>query len=490
MILVTSLLLTTILLALFAVSAVFVLAEPQKLIHVTGTYTPSHPPAGNIVTNGGFETAPVPNTQGNWQVITSDSNHTGTIIQSPEAHSGTYSGAFTVSANPSGSGFVALSESCFYWAIGESYTLTFHYKSDLSSCYASVYAKSEQTMVGSDLANWVSGNLPATDIWTEGTLTFGPIPDGTVDLQIHFYPTDGVLGTLWLDDLLTDFSANSPSPPPTEAQNPTATPTASPSSTASPTPPGTADPTNTQNPTPTATASAPLADASPSPTPTTTQPTPTVAELTPLAIAAGLIFLSAFMLLSRRRVKHFGGAVVLIAVLLFTSMANGVYAQNNSPTDSAPQVISYSLWFTNGTAFPMDGSNANGYVNGGPFINVGGIHCIASGFGSSADKTASVVVLQNDGNVPLNISLALKNAVAPSNIQISMNNFFMNNQTYQPYCSNWMGVNNVGQNPLAPGQYMWLSITVSLGQTNVPLSGTPNYIFDYSFDLEVTATQA
>lgn len=59
-----------------------------------------------------------------------------------------------------------------------------------------------------------------------------------------------------------------------------------------------------------------------------------------------------------------------------------------------------------------------------------------------------------------------------------------------PYTAQWMGNSKVAQNPLGPGQYMWLAITVTLAQPDVPLTGTPNYGFSYSFDIEVTATQA
>ncbi len=112
-----------------------------------------------------------------------------------------------------------------------------------------------------------------------------------------------------------------------------------------------------------------------------------------------------------------------------------------------------------------------------------------SGFGSSADKTNNVVVLRNEYSVPINVTLTTQNVHAPSNIKIGLYYFFMNNQTFHPYSSQWMGNSNVGQNPLRPGQYMWLGITVSLSQPNIPLIGTPNYTFDYSFDIEVTATR-
>ncbi len=499
--LITGLLLASIILSLFALVEYSVSAEP-KLIRVTGTYTPSVPPATNIITNGGFEYPPLPNTPGNWQVITSDSNHAGIVAQSPNAQTGNYNGIFTVTANPTTGGFVALSQSTFYWAIGQSYTLTFNYKSTLSSCYASVYAKNQVTTIGSDIAYWTSVNLPATNVWTPVTLTFGPIPEGTVDLQIHFGPPEGVTGILWVDEVTTAFAANPPTPNPTPTSTsspptPTPTPTATPNLTVTPAPPTptptptpTANPASTTDPTPQATTNTQTTD----PTKTSQPPVP---EITPIAIAAILVLASTLALYGSKTGKSIfkgkrsvGFAVtLLVAVLMFSLMVNGVNAQT-TPSASPVAVVAYSLWFTNSTAFPTDGRNANGYVNGGPSINVGGIHCIASGFGSSADKTASVIVLRNDGNVPINVSLALRNAIAPSNIKIGFNYFLMNNQTYQPYSNSWMGLSNVGANPLAPGQCMWLAITVSLGQTNVPLTGTPNYSFNYSFDIEVAATQA
>jgi hypothetical protein len=115
------------------------------------------------VVNGGFDTAPG---SGSWQVITSDSSHEGKVAQSIDAQTGSLSGILMVNANPITGGFVALSESTLYWGIGQSFTLTFYYKSTLGSCYASVYAKSQATTVGSDIAYWMSSNLPPTNTWT------------------------------------------------------------------------------------------------------------------------------------------------------------------------------------------------------------------------------------------------------------------------------------------------------------------------------------
>ena len=192
----------TIILFLSYIFGFWALATGPKLIHVEGTYINTRPTTSNIVFNGGFET-PITGTQGVWQVITSDTNHMGTVSQSPDAQTGNYSGLLTVTANPVNGGFVALSESTQYWGIGQFFTLSFYYKSTLSSCYASIYAKSQATTVGSDVAYWMGSNLPATDTWTPVTLTFGPIPDGTVDLQLHFGPPEGVTGSLWVDEVST-----------------------------------------------------------------------------------------------------------------------------------------------------------------------------------------------------------------------------------------------------------------------------------------------
>jgi hypothetical protein len=519
--LVTALLLVSILLSSFAFIEYSASAAGPKIIHVEGIYTNTYPPAPNIVTNGDFESTPAPNTQGNWQVITSDSSHSGAVTQSPDAKAGSHSGAFTVTANPSNGGFVALSESTYYWAIGQAYTLTFYYKSTLSSCYASAYAKSQATTVGSDITYWMSSNLPATNTWTQVTLTFGPIPNGTMDLQIHFGPPEGITGILWVDEASTVYSSNpvtpSPNPatptptPPTPSSSPTVSATPSPSVTQQPTVTPTPNPTTTQtstaNPTPTVAPSTnPTNTQNPNPTQaSTTQPSastdatnppqPEVPEITIIAIAAVLLLGAALAIIGKKtKGKHLEWltSVALVSVLILSMLScipSAVYAQQSTPTASSPPVIEFSLWFTNATAFPTYGKNAYGYSIGGPFINIGGIYCIPSGYGSSADKTANIIVLRNDGNVPINVNAELKNAAVPSNIRITFNKLFMNNWTYVPYSSDWFGNSNFGGNPLAPDHYMWLSLTISLGQTNVPLTGTPNYNFSYSFDIEVIATQ-
>jgi hypothetical protein len=502
-----------IVLAPFAFSALL----DKKFIHVNGAYS-SDRNAPNIITNGDLETLQIPGTIGNWQVITSDSIHSGVLSRTTDAHSGSYSGLFTITANPNTGGFVALSESTLYWAIGKTYDLTFYYKSSLSSCYASIFCKSEQTTKGFDIAYWSSANLQSTNTWTKVTVTFGPVPEGTQDIQIHFGPPEGVTGTFQVDNISTQFTNTQPTttpPTPTPPPTPIApTPTQSPpTSTPFPTltyapPTPTYTPPSPTPPTPTPTQSTNPSQVSPEPTSTsnpslqpTAQYSPTPTPMIPELSVGGVVFIViivASLALSiwkcskairRRRFVQF--ISMFIAILLLAVMANIAYGPNIT-ADSAPNdTVAFSLWFTNGTAIPTDGRNVEGYQNGGMYLNIGGISCIPSGYGSSRAMLTNVVVLRNDGNVPINIALALTSIVKPSNIEIFETWYPMSSSANQPYSNSWMGIGNLAEgNPVAPGKCLWMGITITLAQPNVPASGTPNYDFNYSFNIEVTATPA
>jgi hypothetical protein len=293
--------------------------------------------------------------------------------------------------------------------------------------------------------------------------------------------------------LITSTNTPSPTRSPTTTLNPTTTPSdnaeasGTPSETLTPTTsPTTSSSTNQPTAAPTPTAAGDLQ----SPTP---ENQPKIPEITLIAVIFTLTLLTILAIVgrkSRTNLKSLASVAVLIGAVMFPLSANFAYGEQSTPALSTSPNVAFSLWFTNGTTFPTEGTNCNGYTNGGPYLNIGGIKPIASGFGSSADKTSSIVVIRNDGNTPANISLKLLNVVVPSNIEISMHYFSIDNQTFQPYTNQWMGNSNVGQNPLATSQYMWLAITVTLAQPDVHLSGTPNYSFSYSFDIEITATQA
>jgi hypothetical protein len=196
--------------------------------------------------------------------------------------------------------------------------------------------------------------------------------------------------------------------------------------------------------------------------------------------------------------KKFGGGklkstvnIIVIVGLLAVCFAEISVAQPvATPTQTATSP-KFSLWFTNGTAFPSGDSNCAGYFNGGMYLNIGGIQHSASNYGSLFVPTTNVVVLRNDGDTAITVNAKLKNVNAPSNISIGLLCFPMPPATYVPYSNSWLGNGNVAnQNPVAPGQYMYLGLQVVLSQSsNVP-SGTPTFGFYYNFDIEVNATQA
>ena len=159
-----------ILVAILIAAIVFPIASSAlsqtQTIHIVGTAQypnrpyPANPSFSDIAVNGGFESGTTP-----WQVITSGSTYSGTISQSSDAHSGVASGSFKITSNPATGGYVALAESVVA-KVGESYVLSFYYKSTLGSFSAYVFCKDMQTSVGHDLAYWSTGNLPASDLWT------------------------------------------------------------------------------------------------------------------------------------------------------------------------------------------------------------------------------------------------------------------------------------------------------------------------------------
>ncbi len=266
----------------------------------------------------------------------------------------------------------------------------------------------------------------------------------------------------------------------TPISSPTATPTPTITPQSTPTPDLT-----TINPTPTMT---------PSTTTPTATPSPEIPELSGLTIVLALFILLPAITVALKKAS--GGKLksavnmMVIGGLLIACLVEVSVAQPDvtpTQTSAAPK---FSLWFTNGTAFPDSSSNCAGYVNGGMYLNIGGIRHSVSNYGSLFAPTTNVVVLRNDGDTAITVNATLKNVNAPSNLSIGLVFFPMPPATYAPYSNNWYGNGNVAnQNPVTPGQYMYLGLQVVLSQSsNVP-SGTPTYSFTYSFDIEVNATQ-
>jgi hypothetical protein len=270
--------------------------------------------ASDIAVNGGFESGIAP-----WQVIVSNPAYSGTLTQSNDAYTGSYGGLFSMTNNPTTGGYLALSES-IPAATGQTYTLTFYYKSTMTSFNAMVFCKDAITTDGHDIAYWTSQNLPPTNTWTKVTFPFGPIPSGTVDSQIHFGAQNGITGTLQIDDVSAQLTTQQPTPSPTINPSPTPspTPTATPNPTATTSSPNqsaqpTATPTNapSQTTTPTATPNPTQTDASTAPDQASPTPnaTPTIPEIPILIVTILAIMATLSQILLRRKNSKTGISV-------------------------------------------------------------------------------------------------------------------------------------------------------------------------------------
>jgi hypothetical protein len=474
-------------------------------IHIVGTAQypnrpyPANPQLSDIAVNGGLESGTSP-----WQVITSGSTYLGTISQSSDAHSGVASGSFRITSNPATGGYLALSESVSA-NVGESYVLSFYYKSTLGSFSAYVFCKDTQTLVGHDLAYWSTGSLSSTDLWTLETLAFGPIPSGTVDTQIHFDSPNGVTGTLQLDDITAQnvsvaitlpTSTTQSTPTPTTSPQQTSTPSTSPTSTptsastqppgstsnpsTTPTTPSSSTPNSTLNPTATATSTyQPITPVNPPSSPTTTatlQPTapPAVPEF-PVALLVFLVIvvLTLGLALVRGRLRSSRvwaalGKMAAVALLLSLIALSFVAAQT-APNPTPQSAVDFSLWYTsdlhtgNGTVFPSTISNLRLVVVD---VNNWGAPPVYPGVNE-------VFVLRNDGNTAINVSLTCVNVNFPGNLRMDFE--------YRNYFGgSWPISVGVGQ-----------SVTLWFIPIVYPTSVyTPSSTFNYSFDIVVTATQA
>jgi hypothetical protein len=188
---------------------------------------------------------------------------------------------------------------------------------------------------------------------------------------------------------------------------------------------------------------------------------------------------------------------ITVALLLFTLLVsfydfNLSTAQTTpTPTPSAP-TVKFSLWFTNGTAFPTDVTADHTYGAGNDYLDINGIPVNVDwggGFDSAAMESG-LVVLRNDGNVPIMVNATLGNVNVPSDIQLVMNWVPINPSVYSNIgnINQWMGYGNLATgSSVGVGQYVWLGLILVMMQS--PTGEVTNSV-NFSFDIVVTATQA
>ena len=171
-------------------------------------------------------------------------------------------------------------------------------------------------------------------------------------------------------------------------------------------------------------------------------------------------------------------SILLIAIPLViatvtnsqTINVNGTARYPNLPptpdptaTPSAtPVSTSFSLYFANGTSYPSTISNANWF-----YVTVNNPDA-----GVGAQPNPNEILVQNDGNVPINITASDINVNLPSDMSLSL---FYGDGSMQPLT-------------VAVGQSSLLYIVVELSP--IAYDYTPQQSFSYSFGISVTATQA
>jgi hypothetical protein len=166
----------------------------------------------------------------------------------------------------------------------------------------------------------------------------------------------------------------------------------------------------------------------------------------------------------------------------------------SSAAASSSPTVSISLWFPNGTAYVTNQDNRVS-VFGAQNLDTNGIPVnIQSSLGAPpTGYLGGVIVVRNDGDVPVTVNAALNNVEVPVDIQLNQQTCRVNRALYGSQLDGWMGANNLATGEVIDvGQYAWLSVSVVMMSTVQGNQGAVgnHASFTYSFDVTVTATQA
>ena len=165
-----------------------------------------------------------------------------------------------------------------------------------------------------------------------------------------------------------------------------------------------------------------------------------------------------------------------------------------TPTASVtPNQVAFSLFYPNGTTYNLNQDHLS-TIQGAQNLDVNSVPCyIQSGLGAPpTGYPMGVIVVRNDGNVPITMQAAVSNLVKPSDVDFLVTCYRTNPGLWGTQPSTWMGYNNYAStDTVQPGQYIWLSVCITLTSNEGNSGVIRNHpAFDYNFDLVVTATQA
>jgi hypothetical protein len=166
-----------------------------------------------------------------------------------------------------------------------------------------------------------------------------------------------------------------------------------------------------------------------------------------------------------------------------------------APATSQPEVstVKFSLWYPNGTTFNVSQENTPS-VFGATGLAVNGVPVnVQSGLGAPPmGYTSGVIVVRNDGNVPISVNASVANVTVPSGVVLTSTCSAINPSVYGSQVDRWMGRDKLAtSNTMGVGEYAWLSVQVIMTNTTGNMGAIQTQgPLSYSFDVAVTATPA
>lgn len=165
-----------------------------------------------------------------------------------------------------------------------------------------------------------------------------------------------------------------------------------------------------------------------------------------------------------------------------------------APAPSAEEsTVKYSLWYPNGTAYNLHQEDTPS-VFGATNLDTNGVPVnVQSGLGAPpTGYTSGVIVVRNDGNVPITVNASLANVSVPSDVVLTSTCSAINPAIWGSQVDGWMGRDKLATGGVVGvGEYVWLSVCVIMTNSTGNMGAIQNHSsFSYSFDVAVTASQA